>query len=211
MSSERSRSTESSRGTTGDIDSFAWALLHAIPDGIVMVDDGGRIIFANRRAETLFGYARGELLGESVEILVPSDRHDAHREHRSRYSDAPNVRPMGAGLRLAGVRRDGTRFPVDVSLSPLVEGSRRLIVAAIRPHSDAERDRLATDLLDTAIHRLFSIGLSLQAAAAAPEDLLRQRVSDVVDTLDQTIHEIRTTLFDRLHLRETGEASSPSS
>ena len=208
-SSERSRGTHRSRAT-GDVnDSFAWSLLQAIPDGVVMIDAGGRIVFANRRAEVLFGYARGELLGEFVEILIPLDRHDAHREHRARYSDAPDVRPMGAGLRLAGVRRDGTRLPVDISLSPLVEGSRRLIIAAIRLHSDAERDRLATEVLDSMIHRLFSIGLSLQGAAAAPDDLLRQRVFDAVDELDRIIRDVRNTLFDP-DLHRTGEAPHDS-
>jgi PAS domain S-box-containing protein len=160
-------STEQPRGTPSPDamtraanDSFAWSLLQAMPDGVVMVEDGGRIVFANRRAETLFGYARGGLLGEAVEVLVPPDLHDAHREHRARYGDAPAVRPMGAGLRLDGIRRDGTHFALDISLSPLVEGSRRLIVAAIRPHSDAERDRLATALHDSIIHRLFAIGMS---------------------------------------------------
>jgi PAS domain S-box-containing protein len=175
-------------------ESFAWSLLHAMPDGVVMVEGGGRIVFVSRRAEALFGYDRGELLGEMIEILVPADRREAHREHRSRYSHDPRTRLMGAGLLLQGARRDGSTFPVDISLSPLVEGSRRLIVAAIRPHDEAERARRVIGLLDTIVHQLSGIGLSLRGATIASEDMLRQRVTDAVESLDDVVARVRTIL-----------------
>ncbi|MGW5639745.1 PAS domain S-box protein, partial [Streptomyces sp. NPDC003832] len=104
-------------------------LLDAAPDAMVIVDDAGIINLVNVQTETLFGYRRDELLGRPVEILVP-DRFRAHHAlHRSGYSDTRQVRPMGAGLDLYGLRKDGTEFPVEISLSPL-ETAEGLFVSA---------------------------------------------------------------------------------
>jgi PAS domain S-box-containing protein len=176
-------------------ESLAWAMLHSMPDGVVMIEDGGRIVFANRRAESLFGYSRGELLGENIEILIAPAGRDAHRDHRARYGEAPIPRPMGDGARLLGVRRDGSGLPVDVSLSPLVEGSRRLIMAAVRPHSDLERDRIASELLESVIGQLFSVGWSLQEAIDCREDTLTERLAQAIDALDTAIHQIRAAVY----------------
>jgi PAS domain S-box-containing protein len=176
-------------------ESLAWAMLHSMPDGVVMIEDGGRIVFANRRAESLFGYSRGELLGQNIEILIAPARRDAHRDHRARYGEAPLPRPMGGGARLLGVRRDGSGLPVDVSLSPLVEGSRWLIMAAVRPHSDLERDRIADELLESVIGQLFGVGWSLQLAIECREDTLTERLTQAIDALDTAIHQIRAAVY----------------
>ncbi len=110
-----------------------FALLEAVPDAIVIVDGrDGVIAWANRLAEELFGWPRQELAGKPVEVLVPRRLREAHTAHRGGYERAPLTRPMGLGLDLAGVRRDGSEFAAEISLAPLGMEGRRYVVAAIR-------------------------------------------------------------------------------
>jgi PAS domain S-box-containing protein len=107
-------------------------LLEAAPDAIVGIDAGGQIVLVNGQVEVLFGYARGELLGQSVEILIPRRFRAVHQNHRAGYFAEPRTRPMGAGLNLSGLRRDGSEFPAEISLSSIETESGRLATAAIR-------------------------------------------------------------------------------
>ena len=114
-------------------------LLEAAPDAIVAVDADGRIILANAQAERLFGYERARLIGEPVEILVPDAARAVHPHHRSRYTADPLPRPMGAGMELAGRRRDGTEFPAEISLSAIETARGTVVAAAIRDATDRRR------------------------------------------------------------------------
>ncbi|MFF2149136.1 PAS domain S-box protein [Kitasatospora sp. NPDC058190] len=112
------------------------ALLEAAPDAMVIVDDTGTITLVNAQTEALFGYRRDELLGHPVELLVPHRFRTHHAHHRDAYAANRQVRPMGAGLELHGLRKDGTEFPVEISLSPLETTDGLLFSAAVRDVSD---------------------------------------------------------------------------
>ncbi|WP_328483697.1 SpoIIE family protein phosphatase [Streptomyces sp. NBC_00377] len=111
-------------------------LLEAAPDAMVIVDDCGIIKLVNAQTEALFGHGREELLGRPVELLIPRRFHQQHTEHRSGYTANRQVRPMGAGLELHGLRKDGTEFPVEISLSPMETADGLLVSAAVRDVSD---------------------------------------------------------------------------
>ena len=107
-------------------------LLESAPDAMVIVDPDGRITLANRQTEQVFGYPREELLGRPVEVLVPERFRAGHSLHRGGYLARPGVRPMGAGLQLYARRKDGSEFPVEISLSPLETDKGTLVSAAVR-------------------------------------------------------------------------------
>ena len=107
-------------------------LLEAAPDGMVIVDQEGTIVMVNAQMEKLFGYDREEVIGKRVEMLVPVRFKDVHPFHRGQYGKSPRPRPMGADLDLYALRKDGTEFPVEISLSPMESEEENLIIAAIR-------------------------------------------------------------------------------
>jgi formate hydrogenlyase transcriptional activator len=131
-----------------------WRLLESAPDAMVIVDREGRIAFVNSHTERMFGYAPTELLGQSVEVLVPEAARQAHVRHRSEYATAPRRREMGSGLELTGRRKDGTAFPVEISLSPLEEREGCFVVAAIRDTTERKRVQEALRLSEERFRRL---------------------------------------------------------
>ncbi|CAA9285319.1 MAG: hypothetical protein AVDCRST_MAG56-4077 [uncultured Cytophagales bacterium] len=115
------------------------ALLESAPDAMIITDEGSHVQLVNAQAERLFGYTRAELVGQPVETLIPAALGSRHRQHRAAYAAAPKVRGMGVGLDLKGVRKDGTEFPVEISLSPIQTGEGLLVAAAIRDVSERKR------------------------------------------------------------------------
>jgi two-component system cell cycle sensor histidine kinase/response regulator CckA len=126
-------------------DKFLVALLESAAQAILSVDRHGRIVLANARTETMFGYSRGEMVGQTIEALLPQSAREAHLQHREGYFSNPRVRPMGIGMELAGRRKDGTEFPVEVSLSYVQTGEGPFAIAFVTDITG--RKRLEEQLL----------------------------------------------------------------
>lgn len=158
-------------------ESLVRQLLDAAPDATVVVSADGIIRFANARLEHVFGYARDEVIGRPVECLLPERLRTAHPKERERYFSSPTVRPMGVGLDLYGLHRDGHEIPVEISLSPITTADGPLVISAIRDVTDqreterelAEANRAKSRFLAAASHDLRQPlqALNLLTGAAA--------------------------------------------
>lgn len=182
------------------------AMFMAAPDGFVVVDANGTIRAANPKVEAMFGWKPGELEGRPIEVLVPEALRDTHEAHRDDFARNPHVRPMGAGLDLLGQRRDGTMFPIEVSLSPwLADGGELRVICSVRDvsavrrlqnfsegalrASEDERQRIARELHDDTAQRLATLILHVGALArerdhAARMSLFEQVRGEIVDAAE---------------------------
>ncbi len=180
------------------------------PDGIVIVDDTGTIVYVNVALQSITGFTDDDLIGRSIDVLVPHRVRENHVDLRRRYLAQPRTRPMGQGLDLTAMRADGSEVPVEISLSPI--GAAGYTVASLRDVTQrlaaddrlrstrealtlsAERERIARDLHDTVLQRLFGLGLELQAVSSTAGDIA-PRLDSAVDEIDRIIKEIRTSVF----------------
>ena len=126
-------------GTQMEADDLFRRLLEAAPDAMLVASGEGLILLVNELAERQFGYDRTELLGQHIDLVIPARFHQRHDMHLRRFHAAPHVRPMGAGLELFGLRKDGREFPAEISLGPLQTEQGPLVVVAIRDVSERKR------------------------------------------------------------------------
>lgn len=186
--------------------SLAATLLDASPDGLLLVAADGEILLANPQAERMFG--RGDqIVGSSVDELVPDEKRGGHAALRARYSERPTSRPMGTGLRLLAQHSDGSLFPVEISLSHVTIDGTAYTIAAVRDVSERQetmarvallkdRERIARDIHDMVIQRIFAAGMQLQAVSGLVESpVAKGRLAEVTDDLDETIRQLRQSIF----------------
>jgi PAS domain S-box-containing protein len=189
-------------------------LIDQLPDGLLVCTPDGLIALANETMATMAGYSSEDLIGMPLDRLVPNEHRDRHALLRQGFVEDDATRPMGPGLALALERRDGSRCPVEISLAPTSGTALTGIIAIVRDVSERqraeqalrtsnellsladERERIARDLHDTVLQRLFGLGLELQALAIrGAEPAITERVENAVDEIDLIIREIRTAVF----------------
>lgn len=202
------------------------AMIANAPDGILLVDGQGLIVLVNNQLCELFGYQRDELLGESVELLVPVNRRRGHVAQRESFQSQPRVRPMGIGQELTGLRRDGSEVPIEISLASVEGGDSPLAIAMVRDVTERreiederadlistvqrqiERDRIARDLHDDIIQSVYAVGLSLQATrgddAVSRDDLVRRTVVDLSSVISDIRAYMRELTNDELDGNPSG-------
>lgn len=201
-------------------------LLDSAPDGMVIVDRSGAIQVVNAQTERLFGYTRLELRGRPIELLLPERFRATHVRHRFGYFGHPQARPMGANLDLFGRRKDGSEFPVDISLSPMESEDGTLVIAAVRDVTDRreakrkldesaelvqkqrlfarliaaqeeERLRIASDIHDDTIQAMTATSLRIQQLRRHIEDAGQiELLTRLDEAVRESINRLRRLMFD---------------
>jgi protein-histidine pros-kinase len=202
------------------------AILEGAPDAMVIADAEGRIALVNSQIDGLLGYRPTELLGQSIELLVPDRIRDVHPSFRLSYFGDPRIRPMGAGLELRARRKDGSEVPVEISLSPLDLDGTPSVIAAIRDVSDrkqleserlqarAELERVRDDLTSMVVHDLKNPvnGIAMTARLALRKtDQLSDSQRRYFAQIERSTREMMRLIQNLLEIRKIEEGKMPLS
>lgn len=207
-------------------DSIFRSLVHFAPDGFLVVNQSGIVVYANAQTEPLFGYARDELIGGPIERLIPQDLRAAHVEHRAEYRRTPRARAMGSRMALRARRRDGSEFPVEISLAPVYTDDGMFVSATVRDMSEQrhleeerqrllgevqvqqERDRIAGDLHDGVMQTMYGVGLHLTSILRRATSLgatEHVEIEGAIRELDAAISDVRRYVQDLHPLEFDGD------
>lgn len=201
-------------------------LLERAPDALVVIRDSGKIVFVNKLTEKLFGRAREELVGEYVEMLLPERYHSQHQNHRARYLQNPRTRFMGVGLDLYGLRKDGSEFPVEITLSSLATEDGMLISSIVRDITQRKQAeemlrfaQFAIDRFRDAMYwiepsgRFFYVNdAACRSLGYSEEELLSMSVSDIDPKFPpqlfariwEEVKQRKTHVLESMHRRKDG-------
>lgn len=203
-------------------------LVEAAPDGMLIADAAGRILVVNEQILRLFDYAREELIGQPVELLVPDQLRAHHRDHRAAYKHHMTTRPMGIDLELVGRRKDGGEIPVEIGLSPLQLPAGSITIAVIRDISerrrfaqerealrvacetDQERQRIGMDLHDGIMQDIYAVSLGIEMTLADLGDAptpAHCALNKAIDDLHNVVRDIRNYIFELRPRQFSGEVS----
>jgi PAS domain S-box-containing protein len=207
---ERRRAEEAVRAS----ESKLRGVLDLAPDAIVIVNADGRIVLANGQAQQLFKYSLDELTGQPVEVLLPSEVREAHVAHRAAFDAEPRRRPMGLGLELSARRKDGSTFPVEISLSPMPSDDGPLVISAIRDISDRKqaqaRIKALNEDLERRVNELAALNRELESFSYSVSHDLRAPLRSI-DGFSQALLEESGEALDeqgRDYLRRVRAAAS---
>lgn len=151
-------------------------ILEAAPDGVLIIDEAGKIQYVNKQLDAIFGYAEDELVGKTVEALIPETYHSAHASYRKNYFDSPRTRPMGSGRELLGLRKNKETFPVEISFSPLRTKTGTIAMATIRDVSDRKKiEKMKDAFISLVSHELRTPMTSINGSL----DLLAEEIKSI--------------------------------
>ncbi len=168
-------------------------LLQSLPNGLVLISKEGKIAHINAQLEKMFGYRKEELLGKNIEILMPERFRARHRKHVAGYVADPHVRPMGSGLELFGLKKDGTEFPIDISLSYLTTGGELFPMAVVRNITE-QKNAEHKIALNYQIQKTISSVLKISLEPISLDDQLSQ-VLDLILTIPSFARHARGSIY----------------